>query len=131
VDVLVNNAGLASGLQPVDELEEDRVRLMLETNVMGLLRTTRAFLPKLEAGDGGHIVNLGSIAGFEIYPGGGGYTASKHAVRALSQSMRQDLLGRPIRVTEISPGLVQTEFSWFASTATRSKRARSTRGSSR
>jgi NADP-dependent 3-hydroxy acid dehydrogenase YdfG len=111
VDVLVNNAGLASGLQPVDELEEDRVRLMLETNVMGLLRTTQALLPKLEAGDGGHIVNLGSIAGFEIYPGGGGYTASKHAVRALSQSMRQDLLGRPIRITEISPGLVETEFS--------------------
>ena len=111
LDVLVNNAGLASGLQPVDELEEDRVRLMLETNVLGLLRTTRALLPKLEAGDGGHIVNVGSIAGFETYPGGAGYTASKHAVRAISQTMRIDLLGRPIRITEVSPGLVETEFS--------------------
>ena len=111
LDVLVNNAGLASGLQPVDELEEDRVRVMLETNVLGLLRTTQALLPKLEAGDGGHIVNVGSIAGFETYPGGAGYTASKHAVRAISQTMRIDLLGRPIRITEVSPGLVETEFS--------------------
>ena len=111
LDVLVNHAGLASGLQPVDELEEDRVRLMLETNVLGLLRTTQALLPKLEAGDGGHIVNVGSIAGFETYPGGAGYTASKHAVRAISQTMRIDLLGRPVRITEVSPGLVETEFS--------------------
>ncbi|MGH2776818.1 MAG: SDR family NAD(P)-dependent oxidoreductase [Actinomycetota bacterium] len=111
LDVLVNNAGLASGLQPIDELEEDRVRLMMETNVLGLLRTTQALLPKLEAGDGGHIVNVGSIAGFETYPGGAGYTASKHAVRAISQTMRIDLLGRPIRITEVSPGLVETEFS--------------------
>lgn len=111
VDVLVNNAGLASGLQPFHELEEDRVQLMLETNVLGLLRTTQALLLKLEAGDGGHIINLGSIAGFETYPGGAGYTASKHAVRAISQTMRIDLLGRPIRITEISPGLVETEFS--------------------
>ena len=111
LDVLVNNAGLASGLQPVGELEEDRVQLMMETNVLGLLRTTQALLPKLEAGDGGHIVNVGSIAGFETYPGGGGYTASKHAVRAISQTMRIDLLGRPIRITEVSPGLVETEFS--------------------
>ena len=109
--VLVNNAGLASGLQPVGELEDERVRLMLETNVLGLLRTTQALLPKLETGDGGHIVNVGSIAGFETYPGGGGYTASKHAVRAISRTMRIDLLGRPIRITEISPGLVETEFS--------------------
>jgi len=111
VDVLVNNAGLASGLQPFDELEEDRVQLMLQTNVMGLLRTTLALLSKLESGDGGHIVNVGSIAGFEVYPGGGGYTASKHAVRAISRTMRIDLLGRPIRITEISPGMVETEFS--------------------
>jgi NADP-dependent 3-hydroxy acid dehydrogenase YdfG len=111
LDVLVNNAGLASGLQPVGELEEDRVRLMMETNVLGLLRTTQALLPKLEAGEGGHIVNVGSIAGFETYPGGAGYTASKHAVRAISQTMRIDLLGRPIRITEVSPGMVETEFS--------------------
>jgi NADP-dependent 3-hydroxy acid dehydrogenase YdfG len=111
LEVLVNNAGLASGLQPVDELEQDRVRVMLETNVMGLLRTTQALLPKLEAGNGGHIVNVGSIAGFEAYPGGAGYTASKHAVRAISRTMRQDFLGRPLRITEINPGLVETEFS--------------------
>ncbi|MGH2749378.1 MAG: SDR family NAD(P)-dependent oxidoreductase [Actinomycetota bacterium] len=111
VDVLVNNAGLASGLQPIHELEEGRMQLMWETNVMGLLRVTQAMLAKLEAGDGGHIVNVGSIAGFETYPGGGGYTASKHAVRAITQTMRKDLLGRPIRITEVSPGLVETEFS--------------------
>jgi NADP-dependent 3-hydroxy acid dehydrogenase YdfG len=109
--VLVNNAGLASGQQPFDELEEERVRLMWEVNVMGLLRMTQALLPKLEASGAGHIVNIGSIAGFEAYPGGGGYTASKHAVRALSQTMRKDLLGRPLRITEVAPGLVETEFS--------------------
>jgi NADP-dependent 3-hydroxy acid dehydrogenase YdfG len=111
VDVLVNNAGMASGLQPIDELEEDRARVMLETNVMGLLRVTWALLSKLEAGDGGHIVNVGSIAGFETYPGGAGYAASKHAVRAISRTMRMDLLGRPIRITEVAPGMVETEFS--------------------
>jgi NADP-dependent 3-hydroxy acid dehydrogenase YdfG len=111
LDVLVNNAGLASGLQPIDELDLDRVDLMWETNVMGLLRVTQALLGKLEASGLGHIVNLGSIAGFENYPGGGGYTASKHAVRALTRTMRIDFLGRPIRITEIAPGLVETEFS--------------------
>ena len=111
VDVLVNNAGLASGLQPVDELDPQRVEVMWDTNVMGLLRVTQALLSKLESEGGGHIVNLGSIAGFETYPGGGGYTATKHAVRALTKTMRIDLLGRPIRITEISPGLVETEFS--------------------
>ncbi|MGH2694977.1 MAG: SDR family NAD(P)-dependent oxidoreductase, partial [Actinomycetota bacterium] len=110
-DVLVNNAGLASGLNTVAELSEDDVRVMLDTNVLGLLRVTRALLPKLEASGRGHIVNLGSIAGFEVYPGGAGYTASKHAVRAITQTLRLELLGRPIRVTEICPGLVETEFS--------------------
>ena len=110
-DVLVNNAGLASGLQGFDQLELERVRVMWETNVMGLLRMTLALLPKLEASGSGHVVNVGSIAGFETYPGGGGYTASKHAVRALTQTMRKDLLGRPLRITEIAPGLVETEFS--------------------
>lgn len=111
VDVLVNNAGLASGLQAFDELEPERVEIMWDTNVMGLLRVTQALLSKLESEGGGHIVNLGSIAGFETYPGGGGYTATKHAVRALTKTMRIDLLGRPIRITEISPGMVETEFS--------------------
>ena len=109
--VLVNNAGLASGLQPISEMDEDRVRIMWETNVVGLLRMTRALLPRLIASGAGHIVNLGSIAGFEVYPGGGGYTASKHAVRALTRTLRIELLGLPVRITEIAPGLVETEFS--------------------
>jgi NADP-dependent 3-hydroxy acid dehydrogenase YdfG len=110
-DVLVNNAGLASGLERVAEIDLNRVRNMWETNVAGLLRVTQAFLDKLEASGAGHIVNLGSIAGFEVYPGGAGYTASKHAVRAISRTLRIELLGKPIRVTEVAPGLVETEFS--------------------
>lgn len=78
---------------------------------MGLVRATQALLPKLVASGAGHIVNLGSIAGFETYAGGSGYTSSKHAVRALTQTLRLELLGKPVRVTEINPGLVETEFS--------------------
>ena len=111
VNVLVNNAGLASGLQPVAELDDDKVRVMWETNVLGLLRVTRALLPKLEASGAGHIVNVSSTAGLETYPGGGGYTTSKHAVRAISKTLRLELLGKPIRVTDVAPGLVETEFS--------------------
>jgi NADP-dependent 3-hydroxy acid dehydrogenase YdfG len=111
VHVLINNAGLASGLQPISEMDEERVRVMWETNVIGLLRMTKALLAKLIASGAGHIVNLGSIAGFEVYPGGGGYTASKHAVRALTRTLRLELLGQPVRITEIAPGLVETEFS--------------------
>lgn len=109
--VLVNNAGLASGIEPVSELSHDRVRTMWETNVMGLIRMTQALLPRLEASGDGHVVNVGSIAGFETYRGGGGYTASKHAVRALTRTLRLELLGKPIKVTEVAPGLVETEFS--------------------
>lgn len=109
-DVLVNNAGLASGLEPVEALDEARVRAMWETNVMGLIRMTQALMPRLKEA-GGHVVNIGSIAGFEIYPGGGGYTASKHAVRALTKTLRLELLGTGVRVTEIAPGMVETEFS--------------------
>ncbi|MGH2752824.1 MAG: SDR family NAD(P)-dependent oxidoreductase [Actinomycetota bacterium] len=111
VDVLVNNAGLASGLEPVSSLSEERLRVMWETNVVGLLRMTQALLPELERSGDGHIVNLGSIASFETYPGGAGYTASKHALRAITRTLRLELLGKPIRVTEILPGLVDTEFS--------------------
>jgi NADP-dependent 3-hydroxy acid dehydrogenase YdfG len=111
VNVLVNNAGLASGLEPIAELSHDRVEMMWATNVAGLLRMTKALLPKLIASGDGHIVNLGSIAGFESYPGGAGYTASKHAVRAISRTLRLELLGQPVRVTELAPGLVETEFS--------------------
>jgi NADP-dependent 3-hydroxy acid dehydrogenase YdfG len=110
-EVLVNNAGLALGLSPVAESDDRDWSVMLETNVLGLLRVTRAFLPLLRKAPWGHIVNLGSIAGFEVYRGGAGYTASKHAVRAISRTLRIELNGEPIRVTEIAPGMVETEFS--------------------
>jgi NADP-dependent 3-hydroxy acid dehydrogenase YdfG len=109
--LLVNNAGLAVGLEPVEEIDDEPVEIMWRTNVLGLLRMTRELLPKLEASGAGHIINLGSIAGFEVYPGGSGYTASKHAARAITRTLRLELLGRPIRVTDIAPGLVETEFS--------------------
>ncbi len=111
VDLLVNNAGLAAGLDPIADGDERDWRAMLDTNVLGLLRVTRAFLPLLRAAPRAHIVNLGSIAGEEVYPGGGGYTASKHAVRAVTGTLRLELNGEPIRVTEIAPGMVETEFS--------------------
>ncbi len=87
------------------------MQTMWETNVLGLIRVTKALLPVLLRSGRGHIVNLGSSAGFETYPGGGGYTASKHAVRALTRTLRLELLEQGIRVTEVAPGLVETEFS--------------------
>ena len=111
VDVLINNAGLASGLGPLADIAEERMRVMWETNVMGLLRMTQALLPKIESSGSGHIVNVGSTAAIETYPGGGGYTASKYAVTAITETLRKELLGRPIRVTQVNPGLVETEFS--------------------
>ncbi|MDQ4124898.1 MAG: SDR family NAD(P)-dependent oxidoreductase [Actinomycetota bacterium] len=111
VDVLVNNAGMAEGLTPLAELSDEAADKMWSINVMGVLRMTRELLPKIEASGAGHVVNVGSIAGFETYRGGGGYTASKHALRAMTQTLRLELLGKPVRVTEIAPGLVETEFS--------------------
>jgi NADP-dependent 3-hydroxy acid dehydrogenase YdfG len=111
IDVLVNNAGLAAGLAPVAEGSDADWMQMLETNVLGLLRMTRASLPLLRKAPHAHIVNLGSVAGFEVYAGGAGYTASKHAVRAISRTLRLELVGEPIRVTEVAPGMVETEFS--------------------
>ena len=110
-DVLVNNAGLALGRDHLENLSDEDAQIMWQTNVMGLLRVTKALLPKLRAAERAHIVNLGSIAGIEPYPAGGGYTASKHAVHAISRTLRLELVGEPIRVTEILPGLVETEFS--------------------
>lgn len=110
-NVLVNNAGGALGLEPVAEAEDEKWRTMFESNVLGTMRMTRSLLPKLEASGQGHIVVIGSIAGFEVYPGGAGYTAAKHAERAVAETLRLELLGHPIRVTEIAPGLVETEFS--------------------
>jgi len=109
--VLVNNAGGAIGREPVAEAEAEHWRWMFEANVLGTMRMTRALLPLLEASGRGHVVNVGSVAGFEIYEGGAGYTGAKHAERALTRTLRLELLGRPIRVTDIAPGLVETEFS--------------------
>ena len=111
VSVLVNNAGGALGLEPIAEADERHWGDMYETNVMGVMRVTKALLPALEQSGDGHIVVMGSVAGIEVYQGGGGYTAAKHAARALAQTLRLELLGKPIRVTEIAPGLVETEFS--------------------
>jgi NADP-dependent 3-hydroxy acid dehydrogenase YdfG len=111
VDVVVHSAGGALGLEPIAEANEANWRQMFETNVLGVERVTKALLPALERGNGGHIVVIGSIAGVEVYPGGAGYTAAKHAVNALCRTLRLELLGKPIRVTEIAPGLVETEFS--------------------
>ncbi len=110
-DILVNNAGMALGLDAVADLSDEDVERMFATNVFGLLRVTRSLMPLLDKSDNAHIVNVGSIAGFETYVGGAAYTASKHAVRAITQTLRKELLGRPIRVTEVNPGLVETEFS--------------------
>jgi NADP-dependent 3-hydroxy acid dehydrogenase YdfG len=110
-DVLVNNAGGALGLDPVAEADEDRSRRMYEANVMGSVRMTRALLPSLIASGDGHVVAVTSIAAFEAYRGGAGYIAAKHAQRAVFRTLRLELLGEPVRVTEIAPGMVETEFS--------------------
>ena len=111
VDLLVNNAGLAAGLEHIDRGDTRDWDAMIDTNVKGLLYVTRAIAPKMTAAGGGHIVNIGSIAGTEPYENGAVYCASKHAVHAISQSMRADLLADGIRITEIRPGMVETEFS--------------------
>jgi len=111
VDVLVNNAGGAKGVEPVADADVEHWRWMWETNVLGTLRVTRALLPKLIASGDGLIVTITSIAAFEIYDGGSGYTSAKHAQAALHQTLRGELLGKPVRLTEIAPGMVQTEFS--------------------
>ncbi len=111
IDVLVNNAGGALGLNPIAEARDDEWIGMWKTNVLGLMWMTRACLPLLRKAKHGHIVNIGSIAGFETYRGGAGYTAAKHAVRAITHTLRLELNGEPIRITEIAPGLVETEFS--------------------
>jgi len=110
-DVLVNNAGGALGLEPLAEADEEKWRTMYEANVLGTMRMTRALLPKLiESGDG-RVVTVTSIAGFEAYRGGGGYVAAKHAQRSMQRVLRLELLGEPVRVTEVAPGMVETEFS--------------------
>lgn len=111
VDVLINNAGLSRGLDKLHEGTIDDWEEMIDTNVKGLLYVTRAIVPGMVERNVGHIVNIGSIAGHETYPGGNVYCATKSAVRVLSEGLKQDLLGTPIRVSCIDPGLVETEFS--------------------
>ncbi|MDT5194420.1 MAG: hypothetical protein QOH20_1174 [Mycobacterium sp.] len=111
VDVLVNNAGGAKGTEPVADADLEHWRWMWETNVLGTLRVTRALLPKLVDSGDGLIVTITSIAAFEIYDGGAGYTSAKHAQSALHRTLRGELLGQPVRLTEIAPGMVETEFS--------------------
>jgi NADP-dependent 3-hydroxy acid dehydrogenase YdfG len=111
VSVLINNAGGALGLEPVVDANEENWRGMYETNVLGMMRMTKCLLPALERSGDGYIVVMGSVAGVEVYPGGAGYTAAKHAAHAVTRTLRLELLGKPIRVAEVAPGLVETEFS--------------------
>jgi NADP-dependent 3-hydroxy acid dehydrogenase YdfG len=108
---LVNNAGGAKGTETVLEADEEKWRWMWESNVLGTLRVTKGLLPLLIDSGDGHVVTITSIAGLEVYDGGSGYTSAKHAEGALHRTLRGELLGQPVRVTEIAPGAVETEFS--------------------
>jgi len=111
IAVLVNNAGLSRGLDPVHEGKPDDWDEMIDTNVKGLLYVSRTVIPWMVRNGEGHVINIGSVAGHWVYPKGNVYNASKYAVNALSQGMKMDLLGTPVRVTSVDPGLVETEFS--------------------
>ncbi len=111
VDAVVHSAGGALGLAPVAESDTEHWQRMYETNVVGVMRVTRALLPALARSGRGHIVIIGSVAGVQVYPGGAGYTAAKHAVNALARTLRLEHHEEGIRVTEVAPGMVDTEFS--------------------
>lgn len=111
IDILINNAGNAHGLDPIDQGDPDDWDAMMDINVKGLLYVTHTIIPGMKSRGGGHILNIGSTAGKEVYPKGNVYCASKHAVDAINQGMRLDLNGMNIRVGAINPGLVETEFS--------------------
>ena len=111
VDVLVNNAGLSRGLEKLPEADPVDYEEMVDTNVKGLLWASQAILPGMVARDRGHVVNIGSIAGHQVYAGGSVYCATKHAVGAITRGMRIDLLGTRVRVSTVDPGMVETEFS--------------------
>jgi 3-hydroxy acid dehydrogenase/malonic semialdehyde reductase len=111
IDVLVNNAGLGRGLDKLQEGDPDEWDEMIDTNVKGLLYVTRAVVPGMVARGRGHVINIGSVAGREVYPGGNVYCASKFAVKGLTRALKVDLLGTPVRVTTIDPGMVATQFS--------------------
>lgn len=111
IDVLINNAGLAAGLSSVQAGDIDDWEQMIDTNIKGLLYVTRNVLPMMLQRDQGHIINIGSIAGHEVYPNGAVYCATKHAVKAINEGIKKDVHGSKIRVTAIDPGMVETEFS--------------------
>ena len=111
VEILLNNAGLAAGLSPIQEGSVEDWEQMIDTNIKGLLYISKAIIPKMIEQGKGHIINIGSIAGKEVYPQGNVYCASKHAVDALTKGMRLDLLPHGIKVSQVAPGLVETEFS--------------------
>jgi 3-hydroxy acid dehydrogenase / malonic semialdehyde reductase len=111
IDILLNNAGLASGLDPIDQADFEDWDKMIDTNIKGLLSMTRFVSEKMREQNDGHIINIGSIAGYESYPGGSVYCGTKHAVKAITQAAKMDLTGTNIRVSAVSPGLVDTEFS--------------------
>jgi NADP-dependent 3-hydroxy acid dehydrogenase YdfG len=111
IDILINNAGLAVGTTPIDQGHFDDWDRMIDTNIKGLLNVSKTVIPWLKESNYGHIINIGSIAGKEVYPNGNVYCASKHAVDAISKAMRLDLVQFGIKVTNIAPGLVETEFS--------------------
>ncbi|MBF2002812.1 MAG: SDR family NAD(P)-dependent oxidoreductase, partial [Synechococcales cyanobacterium M58_A2018_015] len=111
IDVLINNAGLSRGLDKLHEAKRSDWEEMIDTNVKGLLYVTRAVVPGMVERGQGHVINIGSIAGHQTYPGGSVYCATKAAVRALTEGLKLDLLGTPIRVSAVDPGMVETEFS--------------------
>jgi serine 3-dehydrogenase len=111
IDALINNAGLSRGMEPIQEGRIDDWDEMIQTNVSGLLYVTRAILPGMVHRGHGDVINIGSISSHEVYPGGAVYCASKHAVDAITRGLRQDLVASPVRVSQISPGMVNTEFS--------------------
>ena len=111
IDILVNNAGLARGLAPLHKGDVADWEEMIDTNIKGLLWVTRAVLPGMIARGRGHVINIGSIAGHEVYPGGSVYCATKHAVAALNRALAIDTLGTGVRVSSVDPGMVETEFS--------------------
>jgi 3-hydroxy acid dehydrogenase / malonic semialdehyde reductase len=111
IDILINNAGLSRGLDKLHQGSFQDWEEMIDTNIKGLLYLTRYIVPGMVERDRGHVVNIGSIAGHQTYPGGNVYCGTKAAVKAISEGLKQDLLGTPIRVTSVDPGMVETEFS--------------------
>lgn len=111
IDILINNAGLSRGLTKLHEYDLQDVNEMVDTNVKGLVYVTRAVVPGMVARQRGHVINIGSIAGHAVYPNGAVYCATKAAVKSITEGLKMDLNGTPVRVTSVDPGLVETEFS--------------------